>query len=41
MAMVAVNNNTNVRPTLEDMQAYVKRLEKEVIAKVDGLKGIG
>lgn len=32
---------TNMSPTLEDMQAYAKRLEEEVIAKVDRLEGIG
>ena len=53
MATVAINNSTNaallaaqiigtnMRPTLEDMQAYAKRLEKEVVAKVDRLEGIG
>ena len=53
MATVAINNSTNaallaariiganMRPTLEDIQAYAKRLEEEVIAKVDGLEGIG
>ena len=45
MATVAINNSTNtaplfariiginMRPTLEDMQAYAERLEDEVIAK--------
>ena len=53
MATVAINNSTNaallaariiganMRPTLKDMQAYAKRLEEEVIAKVDRLEGIG
>ena len=32
---------TNIRPTLEDIQAYAKRLEEEVMAKVDRLECIG
>ena len=53
MATVAINNSTNaallaariigtsMRPTLEDIHAYVKRLEEEVIDKVDRLEGVG
>jgi phosphoribosylaminoimidazole carboxylase len=53
VATVAINNSTNaallavriigtnIRPTLEDMQAYAKRLEGEVMGKVDRLEGIG
>ena len=53
MATVAINNSTNaallaariigtnISPTLEDVQAYAKRLEEEVLAKVDRLEGIG
>ena len=47
MATTAIDNSTNaappfariigknMRPTLEDMQSYAKRLEEGVIAKVD------
>jgi phosphoribosylaminoimidazole carboxylase len=50
---VAINNSTNaallaariigtnIRPILEDMQDYAKRLEGEVMAKVDKLEDIG
>jgi phosphoribosylaminoimidazole carboxylase len=53
VATVAINNSTNaallavrilgtnIRPTLEDMQAYAKRLEGEVMGKVDRLEDIG
>ena len=50
---MAINNSTNaallaariigtaVRPIMEDMEAYAKRIEGEVMAKVDRLEGIG
>ena len=53
VAAVAINNSTNaallaariigtvVRRTFDDTVAYAKRLEREVIAKVDRLEGAG